>query len=100
MADSFQCMTKPTTIKKKIRKVLKKIEEGINTMCFDKPSAKFNKPVHFANFQESHTLFPIFRASIKLPFLLPPIFGTFLVSVQVPGDWKFEHQLYHKCDTY
>lgn len=69
-------------------------------MCFDKPSAKFNKPVYFANFPGKPYTISYLQNISKASFLAPPIFGIFLVSVQVPGDWKFEYQLYHKCDTY
>ena len=76
-------------------------------MCFDKPSAKFNMPnclfdclFVLKTSQKSHTCFPVSEASLKLPFLLPPIFGTSLVSTQVPGNWKFKHQFYHQYDRY
>ena len=75
-------------------------EEGINTMCFDKPSAKFNKSVHFENFPGKPYTMPYLQDISKASFLAPPIFGISLVSVQVPGGWKFKHQLYHKCGTY
>lgn len=31
----------------------------------------------------------------KTSFLAPHIFGTSLVSAQVPDDWKFKHPFYH-----
>lgn len=74
--------------------------KGINTLCFDKPSAKFNKPVHFENFPGKPYTIPYLQNISKASFLAPPIFGISLVSVQVPDGWKFKHQLYHKCDTY